>query len=138
MTFGEDLKQLLGAGVIRFFCKIWENAPKTVFFRGDFGADFLGERGCGVEISAKKAGVGKFFRIGLQRVGEKMQKKCRGACRGNCQKRIFAAANREGQSGDAERGRLATFIERMEGCSKYSRKFFLRFASDKVGTDKKQ
>ena len=137
MTFGEDLKQLLGAGVIRFFCKICENAPKTFFFRGVFGADFLVKRGCWAVIPAKKAGQEKFFRIGLQRVGEKMQKKCGGARRGNCQKRIFAAANREGQSGNAVRVRLATFIERMERCSKYSRKFFLRFASDKVGTDKK-
>ncbi len=36
-----------------------------------------------------------------------------------------------------ERG-WRTFIERMERCSKYSRKFFLGFASDKVGTDKKE
>ena len=74
MTFGEDLKQLLGAGVIRFFCKIWENAPKTCFSGGVFGADFLGKRGCGAVISAKKAGQEKFFRIGLQRVGKKSKK----------------------------------------------------------------
>ena len=33
--------------------------------------------------------------------------------------------------------RLGMFIERMERCSKYSR-IFLRFASDEVGTDKKE
>ena len=65
-----------------------------------------------------------------------MQKKCISGEQPYSKKAIFAVPI-ERETGYNPRGEREweTFIERMEGCSKYSR-IFLRFASDKVGTDK--
>ncbi len=105
---------------------------------GSEGA-FLGrERGRRGSDFVKKVGYENFISV----IDSELRKKCKKSAVERAEviaKVVFLQPLTERDRAATQRGeRLATFIERMERCSKYSRKFFLRFASDKVGTDKKR